>query len=127
MQKVFEVEIEGVKRGFRFNMLAIGKACRIEQCDINELFNRVIGEYEYDALGNRIAVIRHPDVESMINFFHAAAINYHEGKSQEVNFTVQDVSDWLDHLGLERTSKMMAEALKTAKSKNQEAPIESGQ
>jgi len=118
MQKVFEVEIEGVKRGFRFNMLALGKACRIEQCDINELFNRLLGSKEDN---------RQPDIVSMMNFFHAAAINYAEGNKQEVDFTAQDVSDWLDHFGLTQTMEMMTEGLKTAKSKNQEAPIDSGQ
>ena len=118
MQKVFEVDVDGVKRGFRFNMLAFGKACRIEKCDITELFDRMIGNKEEN---------RQPDIVAMLSFFFAAAENYTEGKGQKVDYTQQDVSDWLDTVGLAKAMDMMQEGLKTVKSKNQEAPIESGQ
>lgn len=120
IKKVFEIEIDGVQRGFRFNMLSIGKACRLENCDVSELISRVVGEVKDDV------VVRAPDLQAMVNFFFAGAVNYCEGKGIKVDFTAQDVCDWLEHIGLEKTKELLYENLKVS-SKNMEAPIEAGQ
>lgn len=127
VQKIFEIEIEGKTVGFRFNMLAIGKACKLESCDVTELFSRITGEVESDEQGNVVKVVRQPDIEAVLNFFFAAAVNYTEGNKQKVDFTAQDVSDWLDFLGLETAMRMIRENLTTTKSKNMEAPVNLGQ
>lgn len=112
MQKIFELEIEGKHVGFRFNMLAFGEAARLENCNLNELFEKL------GMTGNGNI----PDIVTMNNFFFAAAKNYSKGKGLKIDFTEVDVSDWIDHYGFEKSLGMMTEALKVPAPKNQEAP-----
>ncbi len=95
----------------------MGKACRLEKCTLDQLFERL------GIAGEESKV----DLVTINNFFYAAAINYTEGKGLPVDFTAQDVSDWLDENGLDKTMQMMKEAIQTPEIKNQAAPSETGQ
>jgi hypothetical protein len=117
LSKTFEFPVGDKTVGFRFNMLSHGKACRLENCRIDQLFER-IGLSE-----NKEGI----DLVSICNFFYAAAINYTEGKGLKVDYTVQDVSDWLEHNGIDKTMEIMRSAMQTPEIKNQEAPSETEQ
>lgn len=115
VKKIFEMEVDGKTVGFRFNMLCMAKACKIIGCSMDELFQKMgmVKGYEMD-------------LEAAMNFFYAAAINYNEGKKKEIDFTVQDVSDWIDYFGLAKMSEMIKESFEAPEIKNQTAPKESG-
>jgi hypothetical protein len=113
VKKIFEMEVEGAKRGFRFGMWTNGKACELEKCTIDELFERL------GITGGS------PSIMTLTNWFFAAAICYANGNKSEVDFTSQDVSDWIDFYGLEKSMKMMTEAFSTPDIKNNEAPMTS--
>jgi len=101
------MEVDGKTVGFRFNMLAFAKTCELEGCDLTELYVRLGLEK-----GENTNLI------SLNNFFFAAAINYAEGKNLPIDFTKQDVSDWLDIYGIEKSMEMMTEAFKSPQIKN---------
>ncbi len=115
VKKEFEMEIDGKTVGFRFNMLASGKACNILKCSMDELFFK-LGLVKGSTM----------DLEAALYFFFAAAQNYSESKGQVIDYTAQDVSDWLGHFGLEKSMTMMQEAFNAPEIKNQTAPKESG-
>ena len=104
------MEVDGKTVGFRFNMLAFGKACELEGCDLTQLYSR-LGIYGGDT-----------NLLALNHFFFAAAINYAEGKNLPIDFTKQDVSDWLDIYGIEKSMEMMTDAFKSPQIKNAEAP-----
>lgn len=116
VKKEFEFEVEGKKVGFRFNMLAFGKACEIEKCSLDDLFMKLgIGEE-----GN-------VNIITMNNLFYAAAINFYEGRGLEIDFKAQDVSDWLDFIGIQSATEMMKEQFKVPEVKNEKALETAGQ
>jgi len=118
IKKIFIMEVDGKKIGFRFNMLCHGKACEFEKCSMGELWKRLGLTQEQET-----------NIVTLTNFFRAAAINYNEGEGDFENVpTAQDVSDWLDSIGYIKSIEMMTEHFKTPKIKNQEAPTqEAGQ
>lgn len=117
--KIFEFEIEGKKVGLRFGMLTNGKACRIDgNISLSELFKRlgITGEQQ-------------PDFATITNWFYSAALVYNESNKIPIDFTAADVSDWLDHIGLEKLMDLIKNSFETPKtdeSKNPAAP-ETGQ
>lgn len=113
--KVFEFQVGDKKVGFRFNMLAMGRACRLEKCTLDQLFER-LGINESGAV----------DLMAINNFLYAAAMNYTEGKSMTVDYTAPDVSDWIEEIGYDKTIQMVKDVFKTPEIKNQPAPSETG-
>jgi hypothetical protein len=120
-KRILEREIDGKVVGFRFNMLALGKACQLENCSVDELYKR---------LGMTVKNIGTKEVPNMVqeqptdliainNFFYASAIVYKEGNGEKVDFTAIDVSDWLEHFDM---NELLMIAFKTPDLKNTEAP-----
>jgi hypothetical protein len=116
--KIIEKEVEGKTIGFRFNMLSIGKACKIEKCSVSELYKR-LGMTIKDGLQEQPT-----DLETLTNYFYAAAIVYKEGKGEKVDFNPVDVSDWLEYFDV---NELLLVAFNAPDIKNQTAPIQSGQ
>jgi hypothetical protein len=112
-KRILEREIDGKVVGFRFNMLALGKACQIENCSVDELYKR-LGMTIKDGKQEQAT-----DLIAMNNFFYASAIVYKEGKCEKVDFTAIDVSDWLEHFDM---NELLMIAFKTPDLKNTEAP-----
>lgn len=108
--KVAVIEASGRKRGFRFGTYQMGKAAACDKCDIIEMLKRI------DAPGSNISTV--------LNFLYAAAVTYCEGNKEEVDFTVIDVSDWLDEVGLTKGMELIREGLATP---NSPAPQPAGQ
>lgn len=105
-RKVFEIEVDGVVRGFRFNMLSHAKAEKLLETDLVGLAKR----------------ISQKDLEAILIMMYAGAVNYTEGKGLKVDYTAADVTDWLESAGLEKVQEMLLEAMKTPTPKNLEAP-----
>jgi len=112
-KRILEREIDGKVVGFRFNMLALGKACQIENCSVDELYKR-LGMTIKDGKQEQAT-----DLIAMNNFFYASAIVYKEGRGEKVDFTAIDVSDWLEHFDM---NELLMIAFKTPDLKNTEAP-----
>jgi len=119
MKKIFEKEIDGVTVGFRFNMLTLGKACEMESCSVDQLYQR-LGMTVKDGKQEQPT-----DLKALVNFFTAAAINYKEGKNEKVDFTSHDVADWLDAMPDDIT-EIMSMAFNVPLIKNQTAPQTGG-
>lgn len=108
---ISEIEIGGVKRGFKFGTYAMGVACKEEGCDMVELTRRM------DDAGNNIL--------SVLNFLYGAAVAFSKSKKQEVDFTASDVSDWFDEVGLGEGMKILREGMKSPNGKALETPGQS--
>lgn len=112
MTGVFSFDINGKKRGFKFGMYGYAEACEKENCDLDELFER-IGLREYED-----KKIRKPKLKAIIHLYYGAAVQYAEDNNQEIDFSVSNVAGWLDYLGADRVQKMMIEGLKQPEIKN---------
>lgn len=99
LNMVSEIEVNGVKRGFRFGTYTFAVATKEENCSITQLYER-LGE------GNLTAIL---------NFLYAAAVSYQKHKKLPVDFDAVDVSDWLDVIGLEKSTNLITEGLKQPK------------
>lgn len=116
-QKTFELEINGKVVGFRFNMLTIGKAARLEKCSLNELFERLgISEEKHE-----------PDLVTLIRFLFCASENYYDALSLKPVMDYGEFSDSMDMKNLEILKDKIAISFETPEIKNSEAPKESGQ
>lgn len=117
MKGTFEIEVDGVKRGFKFGTYAIAVACEKDGSDdINELFTRCgfIGD------GNR-------SLKSLLNFFYGAAVNYAEHNGYEVDFNVANVSDWIDEIGMDKMNDLAAGGITAHEAKNSQPPANPGE
>jgi hypothetical protein len=113
MQKgIFEFEVGGVKRGFKFGMYAFGVAQEKENTTLDQLFVRC-------GFGNDPTRV---NILSLVNLFYGAAVHYCHSKNKEVDFTATDVSDWIDELGFDETQRMMREGLTQHVPKNSKSP-----
>ena len=109
MKGIFEFEVNGIKRGFKFGTYALAIAQERDGCELSTLFQRIgYGKMEG----------RNVNVMSLLNIFYGAAVHYAESKRQEIDFSASDVSDWLDEMGLEKTNNMLASGLETFTPKN---------
>jgi hypothetical protein len=113
--KVFEFQVGEKTIGFRFNMLAMGRACRLEDCTLDQLFARMGINQSGTA-----------DLMAVTHYLYAAAMNYTEGKGLLVDYKAPDVADWIEEIGYDKTLKMIEAVLLTPETKNQEAPSETG-
>jgi len=104
MRGVFEFEIEGKKRGFHFNFMAFGVLEEMTGLDLDELISKLSG--------------RGAKVKLLSQFFFAGAKNYCDSRGQEVDFTINDVSDWVTEIGFDKAFQLIAEALGTKTPKN---------
>jgi hypothetical protein len=114
---IFEFEIEGRHRGFKFGTYAFAVACEEDNCTLDELFKR-IGVGQGKPKVNLLA---------LLNTFYGAAVAYAKGKKQDVDFAVDDVSDWLDHLGVDKVYATLSDGLTQYVPKNSPPPMETGE
>lgn len=81
---IVEIEVSGKKRGFKFGMLAIGLMMQRREITFPEFL---------DKLGKT-------DILFTIDLLHAAAESWHKSKNLPVDFTAEDVADWMDEIGM---------------------------
>lgn len=114
-----EFEIEGKKRGFRLGTYAISVAQnKYGASSIEELF-RKMGIGSANGVG---------DTHAVLCLFYGAAVHYYEHKfgDHEKDFVIADVSDWMDEIGIERTTEIFSELLRVYQSKNYRPPVNPG-
>lgn len=81
---IFEYEIGGKKRGFKFGMLASDYFCQEENITLAQMQDRLLN----------------PTPKTAINCAYAAARAYCESKEIDIDFKRADVADWLDEIGV---------------------------
>lgn len=119
MRGIFEFEIGGRKRGFKFGTYALAIACEKEACSVDVLFRKcgipyldADGEYKRDKV----------ELKAFINLWYGAAVHFVKSSGKEIDFTDADVSDWCDELGLDRINEMLISALTPYDPKNSNSP-----
>lgn len=108
-----EVEVNGVKRGFKFGARAIALAEREDGCKAGELFKK----------------IREGDQLAILNLFYGAAQDYCKVKGITQDFNASDVSDWVYEMGFEEAMDLFNKGMTAydAKiTKNLKAPAQTG-
>lgn len=98
-----EFKIGDVQRGFRFGtwaMKVIADESGVK--DIKQTFKDIQGIADD---GSRKA----PDLNTMLIFYYACAVNYTLHVKQKVDFDMYEVSEWVSELGFERINDMTLE------------------
>lgn len=106
MQKQHEFEFEGKTRGFLFNFLTLGifeESCDVPLDEVLERFSK----------GSK-----KPKITIVLKYFHAAAVNYSQEKGRAIDFTLNDVSNWVQWIGFDKAASLMASGLKITTPKN---------
>lgn len=125
MKGVFEFEVSGVKRGFKFGTYAFSIACEKEgDIDLNTLFKRVGFPYKDDK-GNAKADKAKP--KTLIHLFYGAAVHFAEDNEKPVDFKVSTVANWMDELGEEKLMPMINESFFSHIPKNSESLAKTGE
>jgi hypothetical protein len=104
-----ELEVAGVKRGFKFGMLASGYFCEEEKITLKEMTDR----------------LQNPTPITAINCLYSAAKAYCVSKEVEITFKAHDVADWIDELGLDTVFDMIFKSMQVyqrADEKNVKTP-----
>lgn len=108
---VVEFEIKGKKRGFRNDQYGLLLAVRKDGGHYQDLMDRV----------------EQGDTLAFINLMYGMAASYCEAKSLKVDFTVNDMGDWLSELGAEKMREYFQQLFKTPEvPKNSLSPQETG-
>lgn len=122
MKGIFEFEVSGQKRGFKFGTYAFSVACEKEgDVDLNTLFKRCGFPYK-DAKGETRA--DKGKIKSLLHLFYGAAVHYAEDNDKPVDFKVSTVSNWMDELGEARLMEMINESFFQYLPKNSESLAE---
>ena len=113
MKGIFEFDVSGQKRGFKFGTYAFGVACEKEgDIDLNTLFKRCGFPYKAgkDKDGNDIMKADSAKIKSLLHLFYGAAVHFAEDNDHVVDFKVSTVSNWMDELGEAKMMEMINEA-----------------
>lgn len=113
MKGIFEFEIGGQKRGFKFGTYAFSVACEKEgDIDLNTLFKRCGFPYKAgkDKDGKDIMQADKAKMKTILHLFFGAASHYAEDNDLTIDFKVSTVSNWMDELGETRLMEMIHEA-----------------
>jgi len=95
--------------GFKFGMYASAISEKAAGCSIAKLFHRLTEDGEATM--------------AMLQYFYGAACAYNESKGKP-RPTLDEVSDWLEKLGIEKAGEVLNESVGLPK--NSEAPKETG-
>ena len=125
MKGIFEFEIGGQKRGFKFGTFAFCEACEKEgDIDLNTLFKRCGFPYKDDK-GNLKADKARP--KSLLHLFYGAALQSAKDNKRTVDFEVSDIGSWMDELGEAKLMEMINESFFQYTPKNSESPAKTGE
>lgn len=128
MKGIFEFEVNGVKRGFKFGTYGVSISCEKEDCAVDELFKRCGMPYlTKDKDGKDIVKADKPKLKSLLNLIYGAAVHYAEDCDIPTNFKVSEVSNWLDEIGEDKVRPMLSSALAQYVPKNSTSPAEKGE
>lgn len=125
MKGIFEFEVSGQKRGFKFGTYAFSVACEKEgDIDLNALFKRCGFPYKDDK-GNSKA--DKPKLKSLLHLFYGAAVHFAEDHEKPIDFKVSTVSNWMDEIGQEKLMDLINDAFFQYIPKNSTSPAEIGE
>lgn len=111
IHSVVTFTIQGKERGFRNDKYALLIASRKDGCSLNEMAQRA-------EAGDNLTIM---------NLMYALSASYHESRNMAMDFTVNDMPDWLDELGPEKVRDLILEVFKVPEQpKNSESPKETG-
>ena len=119
MKGIFEFEVSGQKRGFKFGTYGISVACEKENCTVDVLLRRCGIPY----LSNGKPKADDPKLKALLHLFYGAAIHYAEDHNHSIDFKTSTVSNWLDEIGMDGVQKMMAESFTQYVPKNLSSPV----
>ena len=107
----FDIDVQGKKRTLRFGMLSFSLFCESEGIDIPLMAER----------------LQNPKPFTQINLIYAAAIAHCRINKIESDFTLDDVSTWIDEVGNVKLAELILKSMQTYLEKNQKAPVKTGQ
>lgn len=99
------IHVKGADRTLKFGTLSSALFCEAEGIKLKEM-------------GHRIS---NPEPYSQINLIHTAAVAFCRINKKDVDFSLDDVTEWIDEVGEDRLAAMILEAMKVdfeKKSKN---------
>jgi hypothetical protein len=102
-----EIDVDGVKRGLKFGMLASGYFCEEEKITLKEMTDR----------------LQEPTPWTAINCIYAAAKAYNISNKLPVDFTQTEVADWIDTLGIQPVFEMIYKSMQTYQEKEPEKNV----
>lgn len=106
----YTLTIGGKERHFKLCTLSDNLFCQYENIKLSEYVDR----------------INNPIAFTQVNLIYSQAAAYAKINKQSIDFTVEDVSVWLDEIGEEGFSEQMMKIAKAQIEKNQKAPQETG-
>lgn len=125
---IFEYEVEGVKRGFKFGTYGISIACEKEGCDVGTLYRRCgIPYLDKNEKGEPVVKVDSANLKALLHLVYGAAVHYAEDNDLPIDFKVSHVSNWLDILGEDAIKPMFEHGLKQYVPKNSTSPTEMGE
>lgn len=130
MKGIFEFEIEGQKRGFKFGTYAFSIACEKEgDIDLNTLFKRCGFPYKAgkDKDDKDIIKAEKAKIKTLLHLFYGAACHFAEDNDKPTDFKVSTVSNWMDELGEARLMEMIHESFFQHIPKNSESLTKMGE
>lgn len=127
MKGIFEFEVNGVKRGFKFGTYALSIACEKDDCALDVLLRRCGVPYTVKKNGKDELKSDAPKLKSLLHLFYGAAVHYAEDRDQPSNFKPSTVSDWLDEIGLDKLDSMLVQGLTQYSPKNSASLAETGE
>lgn len=127
-QGIFEYDVEGVKRGFKFGTYGISIACEKEDCAVDVLYRRCGMPYVIkNTDGKEEIKADTPKLKSLLHLIYGAAVHYAEDNNLPIDFKVSHVSDWLDLIGEEKVKQMLSAGLLQYVPKNLKSLAETGE
>ena len=108
---ISEIEVGGVKRGFKFGTYALSVASELEKCSLTKIGER----------------LKKGTLTTALHLLYGAAVSYCKSNKLPVDFEVSSVADWMDEVGLEAGFGIISKGLgtvKTDESKKVQAPNE---
>lgn len=113
MKGIFEFEVSGQKRGFKFGTMALAIAEEKEGKSLQSIFKSL-------SEGKASMML-------LLHILYGAAVQYATHAKQSVDFTVSDVSDWIEEIGFDAATEMISEGFKQYQPKNSESLAKTGE
>jgi hypothetical protein len=132
MKGIFEFEVEGVKRGFKFGTYALSIACEKEDCSVDVLYKRcgipyTVKKRGKDGKEEEVVKADPAKLKSLLHLFYGAAVHYAEDFDLPNDFKPSTVSNWLDEIGLDKLNSMIVQGLTQYSPKNSKSLAETGE
>jgi hypothetical protein len=110
MKGIFEFEVGEPKKtvGFKFGMMALGIAEQKNGKSIKEILETM-------KAGKA-------DILMLLHVMYGAACQYAENKKTPVDFSCDDVSDWIEEIGIEEMQRVLVDGLYQYVPKNSKSP-----